>query len=484
MEEQDALRPLGRSVSNAVSTIDDAASTSLIYSEDESLSDAYFSPQNKTRDDGEQQDEDHNWEAGKRTTLWGSELMHVATESGAATEDTALLRKQRKTSRLVARDVLWSILFVLHVLLLAVFAVRLGRGLIIHPAKNGAIKTTNALANAGPTVVIHESQAVDSIFVLGQTAMTVTALSTGFAVPVSFFFFAFLMFLDKAMIYIMLGLSNLFGLACVILGLSLQPYGGAAIAGFTLFVGTLSYTVHQWKRIRFSTVLLHTAASSFRPDVGVVAGGAMLALLAAMLLWEWAGIGIIDSFDMVQCTKSDGKTCSLDIENWDIVIILLMLFSLTWIVSVVINTMRVITAGLTATWWFAPQYVPPGACGTMIASRSVGRSLSICFGSVCLGSLVVGVTTAWIDSLLSCCHCCAAAKNDLLIPASRSSSMSLTLKDDLEVASLQRVVNRLCRRVRWYYSSWNKFAFCFVGMCKCPIVLANSSEPLLLSKSC
>jgi Plasma-membrane choline transporter len=434
-------------------------STSMIYSEDDdSLSDAYFFPQSD--------DESANQELAKRTALWGTVLAGPAMPSGIPVEDTSLLPRPCPP-RMIPRDVLWGFLFVLHGLVLLFCAIRFGRLLLFHSEKHFTIKTTTVADNTvGPMIIVPEPPVVDMIFLLGKSFRKVTALSTGFAMITSYMVFGFLVVLDIAMIYIMLGLSNLFGLACVMLGLSLEPYGGAAIAGLALFSITMSYTVHKWSRVDFATVHLHTAVSALRPDMGFVSFAAMLLFFEALLLWEWAGIGIVDSMHLVRCAKTEITSCSLHMESWHTPIFLSMIFSLMWITFVVLNTVRVIVAGLTASWWFAPNYVPAGGCFTAIAGRSVARALFISFGSICLGSLVVGKPTMWIDRLFSvCCRIGPRtnAKNGTILPASRSESIIIL---DMETYGVWTAVSRLCRGIRWYCSSWNKYAFCFVGMCE------------------
>jgi Plasma-membrane choline transporter len=458
---------------------DDINNFSMVYSEDDdSLSDAYFLP--KSHGDGSA------WEEGKQT-------------AAASTELTTLIvpRRHHRGGRrpppraMIPRDVIWGLLFVLHILVLLVGAIRWGKlgscwsSWLLVPvssslddvttadSRGDTIQTTNATTNAGPEIILHEPPVVDMVFGLGQSVRNVTVLAAGFAVLTSYLFASFLVLLDIAMIYIMLGLSNLIGLACVILGLSLEPYGGAAMAGMAVFATTLSYTVHAWNRVEFATVQLHTAVSALRPDMAMVSGMAMLALLGMVLLWEWASIGIIDALDLIKCEKAESTSCSLQhlTTAWHYIIpvAVAMLVSFLWIIFVVLNTVAVVVAGLTATWWFAPQYVPRGALATNVTVRSIWRALSVSFGSICLGSLVVGMPTMWLDSLFSVCcgqFGSATTKHGMILPASRSDGMLMAMTDEMEIHGAYRGFNRLCFGIRWYCSSWNKYAFCFVGMCE------------------
>jgi uncharacterized integral membrane protein len=481
------------SSSGSTSTIDnrDINHCSMVYSEDDdSLSDAYFLPKSKSDGGGR--------EEVKRASLWwdSSDRTNIEQTGGATTEVTTLLprrhRGRRPPPRMIPRDVIWGILFVLHILVLLVCAIRWGKlgscwwfsrlvsssstldditATARPPRGSDTTQTAYAVANAGPVIILHEPPVVDMVFGLGQSIRNVTVLAAGFAGLTSYLFASFLVLLDIAMIYIMLGLSNLIGLACVILGLSLEPYGGPAMAGLALFAMTLSYTVHVWNRVEFATVQLHAAVSALRPDMALVSGVAMLALVGMLLLWEWASVGIIDALDLITCAKAESTSCSLQhLTAWHIIpVAVSMLISLLWIIFVVLNTVGVIVAGLTATWWFAPQYVPRGALATNVTGRSVLRALSVSFGSICLGSLVVGMPTSWLDSLFSLC-CCpfgnATTRHGMVLPTSRSDGMRMAMTDEMETHGAYRGFNRLFFGLRRYCSSWNKYAFCFVGMCE------------------
>ena len=155
-------------------------------------------------------------------------------------------------------------------------------------------------------------------------------------------------------------------------------------------VGIMAYYVRRvWCMTPFAAANLTMGIKSVAENWGLylISIFMMMVSFAFFVFWFYAANGIF--FQNIS-TDVDAN----DPDNGDISwgIFFLLLVSLYWTGTVLLNIVRVTTSGAVGTWCFVPEE-ESGCCSSAVISSFV-RSMTYSFGSICFGSLLEAVVTA------------------------------------------------------------------------------------------
>mmetsp|Transcript_22128 Transcript_22128/g.54726 ORF Transcript_22128/g.54726 Transcript_22128/m.54726 type:complete len:615 (+) Transcript_22128:113-1957(+) len=253
-------------------------------------------------------------------------------------------------------------------------------------------------------------------------------------------------------------------IGCMAVGLI--PMAGIFL--LSALLGTC-YVCTVWKRIPVAAANLAVAMTAVKAHQGSLIGlGYTLTFVAASWTCMWVlaigDIGFRDSSFFWQCQapsssnqQHDDPNCSLT--SGGVCVGLLLLLSLFWTLQVIKNLCHTTVAGVVGSWWFS---TPSGhdeevANGDSLIQESSTpspkkvvydswiRSSVYSFGSICFGSLVVGLL-----QVLQLILRCGREQNR----RDRNSSSGLVL------CICQCIVNQLERLAEYM----NKWAFVYVGL--------------------
>lgn len=155
-------------------------------------------------------------------------------------------------------------------------------------------------------------------------------------------------------------------------------------------VGITAYYVRRvWCMTPFAAANLTMGIRSVAENWGLylISIFMMMVSFAFFVFWFYAANGIFFqniSLD-VDADDVDGGGIS-----WGIFFLLLV--SLYWTGTVLLNIVRVTTSGAVGTWCFVPEEAS-GCCSSAVISSFV-RSMTYSFGSICFGSLLEALVTA------------------------------------------------------------------------------------------
>ncbi|CAJ1954839.1 unnamed protein product [Cylindrotheca closterium] len=227
----------------------------------------------------------------------------------------------------------------------------------------------------------------------------------------------------------------------------------------------ICYVVAVWKRIPVAAANLAVAMTAVRAHQGSLVGlGYTLTFVAASWTCIWClaigDIGFRDSSFFWQCPAGSNQQdpdCSLT--SGGVCVGLLLLLSLFWTLQVIKNLCHTTVAGVVGSWWFssAPStHDEEVANGDSLIQESTPSPKQVVydswvrcsvysFGSICFGSLVVGLLQV-LQFILRC----GREQNQ----RNRNSSSGLAL------CICQCIVNQLERLAEYM----NKWAFVYVGL--------------------
>lgn len=195
-----------------------------------------------------------------------------------------------------------------------------------------------------------------------------------------------MMILGTALIPTVLCLSVMVCVALGTIGIALSPYSFVPVIGIIALAFTLGYSIVVWDRIPFAATNLNVALCGVKSsaDILLVTLGMMLFGFLWTIDWVVAFLGIYDNqLDKLASTQSQ---ISDDFTWVDISIYAGMLISYFWTLNVIMNIVHVTIAGVIATWWTSPDSLK--GCCNHVLRESFYKSITSCFGSICLGSLV------------------------------------------------------------------------------------------------
>jgi len=188
-----------------------------------------------------------------------------------------------------------------------------------------------------------------------------------------------------------------------------------ALASLVMFGFQCFYAFHVWHKVPFAIANINIALRAIKDNHGlwIIAYGTTIKTYAWVLLWccavtefvifspSWvydcssSGSNYDDSTDNVCRVSTQGKFIAIG-----------MLLSLFWTLQVVKNIFHTTIAGVVGTWWFDPEEARSvstsarggnnskcfSCCGCSPAIyNSLHRSIIYSFGSICFGSLLVGI---------------------------------------------------------------------------------------------
>jgi Plasma-membrane choline transporter len=218
--------------------------------------------------------------------------------------------------------------------------------------------------------------------------------------------------------------------------------GGLAPGAMMFLLAVLSayYACVVWKRVPFAASNLRTSISAVRANLGL----AFFSYLSVVLTFGWSvwwGITTISTVYVTSGCDVDGN-CE---GTTGFLVLFGLLISYYWVIQVLSNVVHVTTAGTVGTWWFAPHEAN-GCCSSAVC-KSYFRSVTFSFGSICLGSLIVALIQAVKemvhsarengDSALACCAECILGCIESLVEVSHCVRPGLSLP----IVALVNVLN-------------------------------------------
>jgi len=168
--------------------------------------------------------------------------------------------------------------------------------------------------------------------------------------------------------------------------------------------GLMAYYVRRvWCMAPFAAANLTMGIKSIAENWGmyIISIFTMLVSFVWFVFWFYTANGVFFHDMAADSSSSQGKGHggSKNSDNYDDAeqgmqwgLFFLLLVSLYWTSTVLLNVVRVTTAGVVGTWCFVPEEAG-GCCSSAVVS-SFFRSITYSFGSICFGSLLEAVITA------------------------------------------------------------------------------------------
>jgi hypothetical protein len=378
----------------------------------------------------------------------------------------------KQQDRLVWKDTLFAVIFVIQWVLVLLFAAIFGFSsaplpsprlrktpldefwstVVQGPAAAAAAYTDDpgqsTISSALSEATAKRNELEDAIALVG-----VAGFYSGMLAFVSF---GCMLILARTLLQTMLLFSVLLSLAWGLIGLTLDPYGAVSIMGFLAIMATMGYTIFTWGRIGFASANLYIALCGIRctADVIALAMSSLIAVFGWCIAWSISVVGALNTLARHDCGNDEG--CDLRLRPPEISICFLFLASFLWTNEVIKNIVQVTVAGAIGSWWCHPEEIRP-FCASAV-SRPLLIAMSSSFGSVCLGSLVVG--PALLLSTLGRCCCYAIGNPDCggKLKVSETAVGSTPVKCD--PGCLSSIRGSLVRRWR----SYNRWSFTYIGL--------------------
>lgn len=255
------------------------------------------------------------------------------------------------------RDPIFAVLLIANVAAIAGVAATYGATAFDQEENNGGYSYNGYIAAA---------------FILGAISL----VFTGFCLPI-------MMCIPELLIKAsLIGMLILAGVMMVVSFLYSNFIGG--ILGAIFFAIFICYARAVWSRIPFASVNLLTACTAVKKNCGVVFVAYFYVIVAFgwSILWSIALAGVYDQVIMT----ANGEEATI---NYGYYFLLFLSFFFTH--QVIQNCTHVTVSGTVGSWWFSPE--DSGCCSGGVIG-SVIRTLTLSFGSVCFGSLLVAFLQA------------------------------------------------------------------------------------------
>ena len=213
--------------------------------------------------------------------------------------------------------------------------------------------------------------------------IVVACLSGAFAVATSALVLLIMMAISRRLVQVALMFSIGMSFAWGTIGIGLSPKSFVPITGIVALAFSIGYFFVVYDRIPFATANLRTALSGIRANLGLV--GVTFCFqaiaLAVSIYYAFAGVGLYDAIlfgdlNLSGCIK--------------VLAFVGIGVAYYWTYQVLCHVVQVTVAGVIGSWWFKPETEATSPCSKEIIS-SFQRSTVLSFGSVCFGSLLVGV---------------------------------------------------------------------------------------------
>lgn len=169
-----------------------------------------------------------------------------------------------------------------------------------------------------------------------------------------------------------------------------------ALVGFTAF-----YITIVWRLIPFAAVNLEVSLRGVSTNWGIYLLAVLCAAIGSAWFIGWAYVanGVLSSERLSLseglCKDAGNNGCQENENNyqgktWGTLFLLLL--SLYWTNTTLLNTLQVTVAGVMGTWCF--EKTDASTCCSPAVYSSFYRSVTYSFGSICFGSLLEGLVTA------------------------------------------------------------------------------------------
>eukprot|EP00558_Chaetoceros_sp_UNC1202_P000109 CAMPEP_0197260854 /NCGR_PEP_ID=MMETSP1429-20130617/84247_1 /TAXON_ID=49237 /ORGANISM="Chaetoceros sp., Strain UNC1202" /LENGTH=400 /DNA_ID=CAMNT_0042725103 /DNA_START=10 /DNA_END=1212 /DNA_ORIENTATION=+ len=238
--------------------------------------------------------------------------------------------------------------------------------------------------------------------------------------------------LTKHLIRMALGLATIISFLWSMLGVIRSPHYFVPGTGLFMFGLSIAYTLSVWDKIPFASANLHTALQATGSSLTVlgVAFATQIVALICTIIYVFASTGVYDHFQI---------TNSVD-TRLRVAVYIGFGLSYYWTIQTMGNVMQVCIASYINCWWFRPNLNSSERLKAI--GESLNRVVIYSFGSVCFGSLFVGLTNIL--------H-----------------KLGENIRPNREEAAMQSLVVVQEWIVSWVdsvFSIFHKFAFSYVGM--------------------
>jgi len=191
----------------------------------------------------------------------------------------------------------------------------------------------------------------------------------------------FMMMLSKSLLHATLIFSIGISLAWTVLGWAFSPGYILPITGVVALALSSSYTFVVWDRIPFAATNLSVALKGMRSTLDIPIVG--LCVLTITFLWTiWWICAFVGTFNFLH----DDEELSND---WMSVVVVFFFFSYYWTFQVIKGISQTMVASIIGKWWDMSEEDALPLCSSVLYG-SVSRTIVRSFGSICLGSLIVG----------------------------------------------------------------------------------------------
>lgn len=301
------------------------------------------------------------------------------------------------------RDMLWAVLFYVHLAAMAVVAIRYAPLMAQDVAADyvgGAYRKLASSSTSWWRGLEEEAEGGydDNNYSAGDgeeaasldldlaALLTIIAFAGLAALLVSSAAIGLMMAFPKPLIKMAL-FFNLFLTGAMAVTSLLAGAIPAAVMMGLMFMVNLCYIKAVWSRIPFAASNLVTAISAVKSNMGLTFFAYNNLLLT--FFWSiWWSVAFVATTYVVSNCNAEGY-CENEMNGG---LIFLFLVSFFWTAQVVKNVVHVTVAGTVGTWWLFPQEAN-GCCSSAVRD-SYWRSVTTSFGSICLGSLIVALIQA------------------------------------------------------------------------------------------
>mmetsp|Transcript_21370 Transcript_21370/g.42885 ORF Transcript_21370/g.42885 Transcript_21370/m.42885 type:complete len:807 (+) Transcript_21370:83-2503(+) len=276
------------------------------------------------------------------------------------------------------KDVLYAILFVLQMAAVLVVGLKFGPEALVETEAELGPSEGMADDDVALESVIDATVGApqDAKVVLAYWNIMKMACTCGaFAMIISAMALAFMMAMSRRLVYVALVLSIGVSFAWGTIGIGISPNSFVPVSGIIALMLTVGYMFVVWDRIPFASANLTTALTGVRDNLGLVGVAFFFQFLAlvASIYYSFTFVGLHDAMYNGQLMISDNMKVAVDV---------LLFVSYYWTYQVLRHIVMVTVAGTIGSWWFKQDSA---------LNETFFRATVCNFGSICYGSLYVGV---------------------------------------------------------------------------------------------
>jgi len=280
------------------------------------------------------------------------------------------------------KDVLYAALFILQLVAVLVVGLKFGPEALVESEEElgpseGMLDDTDVLEPLiNGTINGTGGAPRDAKVVLAYWNIIKMACTCGaFSMIISVMALAFMMAMSRRLVYVALVLSIGVSFAWGTIGIGISPNSFVPVSGIIALMLTVGYMFVVWDRIPFASANLTTALTGVRDNLGLVGVAFFFQFLAlvASIYYSFTFVGLHDAMYNGQLVVSD---------DWKIAGGVLLFISYYWTYQVLRHIVMVTVAGTIGSWWFKSDSA---------LNETFVRATVFNFGSICYGSLFVGV---------------------------------------------------------------------------------------------